>query len=144
MRIAWIVFLSLVSFAQLAAQATITPNAAMAMVDRLEADPYHDSARVEMFRLFDWMDKTDDVVIYLGDSRLNKILARKATYKRHMYMLMLGGMARYDLAHPNDKLETPEVDLEAGYACMCAGYRNLRQLHAVKKDRYYDRMCRAK
>jgi hypothetical protein len=128
---------------QLAAQAVTTNAAALSMIARLEADPMHDDARADMDAVFQWLDKTDSAVVVIADADMNAIYKRMVPYNRGLYILLLGGMARFDLAHPDTDIEDATLDRAAGYQCMCNGYRNTLRIHAFKQDKYFKKLCKA-
>lgn len=127
------------------AQTRLSTTEAMLLIDRLAADPLHKDARHEMDRFLDWIIHTDAAIVMIADAEMNAMISRKVPYARAMYFLMLGGMARYDIAHPETKADERGLDRPSGLDCMCAGLGNLRQAHPeVRVDRYFRRMCRGR
>lgn len=127
------------------AQTRLSTSEAMLLIERLEADPLHKDARHEMDLFLDWIIHTDAAIVMIADEEMNAMISRKVPYARAMYFLMLGGMARYDIAHPETKADESGLDRPSGVDCMCAGLENLKQVHPeVKVDRYFRRMCRGR
>ncbi len=127
------------------AQTRLSTTEAMLLIDRLEADPLHKDARHEMDLFLDWIIHTDAAIVMIADQEMNAMIGRKVPYARAMYFLMLGGMARYDIAHPDTKADESGLDRPSGLDCMCAGLENLKKVHPdVKVDRYFKKMCRGR
>jgi hypothetical protein len=125
------------------AQQRISTTEAMILVERLEADPLHKDARHEMDLFLEWIIHTDDAFVVIADDQMNAMIARDVPYARAMYFLVLGGMARYDVAHHETRADQSGIDRPAGLDCMCTGLDNLKRMHPdVKVDRYFRRMCR--
>ena len=121
----------------------ISTTEAMLLIDRLEADPLHKDARHEMDLFLDWIIHTDAAIVVIEDEQMNAMLQRKVPYARAMYFLMLGGMARYDIAHYDTRHDQSGIDRPSGLDCMCTGLENLKRAHPeVKVDGYFRRMCR--
>lgn len=142
---AWLLLACLAGLAaqpqRLAAQ-SISTTEAMLLIDRLEADPLHKDARYEMDLFLDWIIHTDAAIVMIADQEMNKMIHRKVPYARAMYFLMIGGMARYDIAHPDTRAE-PNIDRASGVDCLCAGLENLKEVHPeVKVDGYFKRICK--
>lgn len=114
----------------------------LAMIERLETDPMHADARHEMEVLFNWLDVTDEAVVMISNEDMNRIFERRVPYNRHLYILLLSGMARYDLLHPESDIEDPNLDTAEGFVCMCNGYKNLLEKHGVKPDKYFKKLCK--
>ena len=81
-------------------------------------------------------------MLWMQHPTLRKIANGKRDYREQMQVLFLSGMARH--RQQNEPESSREELTYAGFACMCAGYRNLRDKHKVGRDRYIKRVCKQK
>ena len=124
------------------AQQPISSEEAISIIAKLEENPAYIGATDDMELLIEWMTSTEDAYVYINQKEVNKILKQDFTYKKEMYVLLLAGMAKYDLNHPDADLQQVDVDKTDGYMCMCKGYRNILTLKGLENVKYYDKLCK--
>ena len=127
-----------------AAQSAIDDAYALELLKRLEDDPRHAQYATDIQLLFRWLDESCDLVQYMNHPELNKIASRNRDYREQMQILYLGGMLRYQKAHPDQVANQSPLARQEGSSCMCIGYANLREKHKTKRDRYIKKLCRKK
>ena len=146
----WIrkIYILLVGFAFLHpgfsfAQQTLSNQRAREIIATLESNPIQTDSKKMADSLAQWLDDCRQVVVYITKDEMDNVMDSKFLYSREMYVLLLGGMARYDLDHPDDNPEIKKVDADAGLQCMCNGFHSLSKAQGkMKQSSYFKKICK--
>ena len=125
------------------AQNGLSNSRALEIISALEVNPIQTNGKKMADSLAQWLDECKQVVVYITKEEMENVMDSKFAFSREMYILLLGGMARYDLQHPDDNPEIKTVDQDAGMQCMCNGFHALtRSQGKMKEASYFKKICK--